>query len=150
GSGKTTLVRWAVHRAQQKLQDEPDAARPLLIPLHGPDLLGGESVLATGAETKPVDEATQEDALDRDTRAALRMLTESLHRAYVSELGRAFLERTERDESLHELAAQLIVELDHAPDLDTLRFIWKRAGKLQSGVLFPPNPASARQKRQGY
>src|SRR5580698_4274323 len=45
GSGKTTLVRWAVQQAQEVLRNDPTAARPLLVPLHGPDLLGGESVL---------------------------------------------------------------------------------------------------------
>src|ERR1041385_8409227 len=46
GSGKTTMVRWAVQQAQKAL-DNTEHARPLLVPLHGPDLLGGASVLAT-------------------------------------------------------------------------------------------------------
>src|SRR5262245_24472821 len=45
GSGKTTRVRWAIQQAQSKLERIPGAARPLLVPLHGPDLLGGEKVL---------------------------------------------------------------------------------------------------------
>lgn len=150
GCGKTTLVRWAVQQAQEKLRDNPAAARPLLVPLHGPDLLGGESVLATDPKSAEAAKPQGAERDDRDTRAALRMLTEALHRAYVSELGRALSELTTKDESLHELAAQLIVELDHAPDLDALRYIWNRTGKLQSGVLFPAANPPLRDNRQGY
>ncbi len=57
---------------------------------------------------------------------------------------------TTSDGSLHELAAQLIVELDHAPDLDALRYIWSRTGKLQCGVLFPAANPPLRDNRQGY
>ena len=147
GCGKTTLVRWAVQQAQTRLGGDYAARRPLLVPLHGPDLLGGESMLATGEQSGQPLPASNDHS---DTRAALRMLTRALHRAYVTELGRALWERTAEDQSLHELAAQLIVELDHAPDLDLLRFIWKKAGKLQSGVLFsPPTPAQPN-NRQGY
>lgn len=179
GSGKTTLVRLAIQEAQKNLKDEPKATRPLLVPLHGPDLLGGESMLAqakdrdapaaapdkkTDQKAKPAktiaaadgqqvsaeqpaesgdakkaSEAEKSLETNEDTRAALRMLTEGLHRAFITELGQAFSRYIEDTDEARELCAQLQVELDHAPELDVLRFIWHKAGKLQSGVLFAPD-----------
>jgi hypothetical protein len=184
GSGKTTLVRWAIERAQRALKDDLKSARPLLVPLHGPDLLGGEAVMATapakqdkkakvpekdknrvnGQENpeQHAKEETQEkgkteatakssdssEAANDTTRAALRLLTQALHRAYVDELGRCFAERAGDADEIRELVGQLLVELDHAPDLRALRFLWKKVDKLGPGVLFPATPQ--RRPDQGF
>jgi len=176
GAGKTTLVRWAIQVAQKELGKSNEATRPLLVALHGPDLLGGEAVLSSGrstAEAKPAPAQTETkpdatsaqsgeqsnghkelppkppapqpgekpaeksaDEFSQNTRAALQMLTQALHRAYINELGKAFSECVQENNELRELAAQLLVELDHAPSLDMLRFVWQAAGGLETGVLF--------------
>jgi hypothetical protein len=51
GAGKTTLVRWAVQQAQELYAGGNAASRALFVPLHGPDLLGGEAMLAPTGES---------------------------------------------------------------------------------------------------
>lgn len=163
GSGKTTMVRWAVHESQRRAMEAASGEKwklwPMFIPLHGPDLFnaveadkprppatasaepaetGGDAIEATGAGGEP------EEAKNGAVMAAvLRVLAKSLHRALVDEMGRQFRRHVEaqtlmdgsRKAEWLELAAHLEQDLDHAPELATLRSHWRRVGALDSGVL---------------
>lgn len=119
GAGKTTLVKAAI----QDLRGRPDFRAdiiPLYVQIHGPDLLGGETVLGTqrtsadsetpksvdkpgsapAASTPPTNSATpvstagETKQRDRDeveqALTSLRVLTIALHRAFVTDLGWSF------------------------------------------------------------
>jgi energy-coupling factor transporter ATP-binding protein EcfA2 len=117
GAGKTTLAK-AVIQTLRRRADLGKSAIPLYVQIHGPDLLGGETVLGretTGSfgDTLPSkqpepslpnsatpganrtsftsDHAKQQDQ-DEITQAltSLRVLTVALHRAFVTDLGWAF------------------------------------------------------------
>ena len=161
GAGKTTVVYSAVESVRRELENSRVPIRPLLVRLHGPDLLpteeqvsrAGESVVSTPAgqtgnsaelpaapatrERDPVSAGTYPEIVLKQVavslyRAAAEEFSKSIHRRVIES---AALPRREREE-LMELAAGLRVELDAAPDLARLRAFWNRAGRLGTGVLF--------------
>lgn len=167
GSGKTTLVRLAIHELQREHLEGKLKTRPILVPLHGPDLLGGAAMLRPQAGVKESKKAEKEDQAAEDgvkkaagtpdkpaatngepvepesTAAAMVMLARSLHRAVVDELSSCFAveARARLKTDAAELAAQLRYELDHAAETAVLREFWARVGALESGVLFARNTA---------
>jgi hypothetical protein len=119
GAGKTTSLKTAI----EKLQRSPallGTAIPLYVEIHGPDLLGGETVLGTqrsgmGAKSEsspngdkgpaPADNASpandasaaggstlrqKDDDEIEQALTSLRVLTIALHRAFVTDLGWSF------------------------------------------------------------
>ncbi|KAA6456021.1 ATP-binding protein [Acidobacteria bacterium AB60] len=117
GAGKTTLVKSAIEELRGR-QHLGQAAIPLYVQIHGPDLLGGETVLgpqgdsaqsaakpadgspgtASGpnptpaAGPAPADGTTKQKDRDEIDQAltSLRVLTIALHRAFVTDLGWSF------------------------------------------------------------
>jgi hypothetical protein len=158
GAGKTTAVLDAVRREYEiSLREGPP--RPLFVPLHGPSLLPNladiQPAVAGAAEPKKKADGAADDSskpaqtkpLGR-TQNALIQITLGLYHAVAKEITRAFRERVREQASganylpgpfraeLAELAAQLELELDDFPDPARLREFWRRAGSLDSGVLF--------------
>ncbi|MBL8209182.1 MAG: hypothetical protein JNK87_00640 [Bryobacterales bacterium] len=124
-------------------------AIPFLVPLHGPDLLpdlrnsgpaGRRSSRAHPWELMP---EFGEEAL---VRSALHHITRSFHRALCREFAKRFAQAVD-DTYDAELAADLAVQLDQAPDLQRLRGYWDRIGRLERGVV-PMCPAN--RSGQGY
>jgi hypothetical protein len=114
----------------------PSLVRPLLVKLHA-------SALVT---TPKLDDwvAPQRAAAKPSVETALQQITIALYRALAGEIAEAFMLHaraitaqgtTQRD--LLELAAQLTLDLDLAPDLAALREYWRRLGRLKLGVLWP-------------
>ncbi|WP_167858637.1 hypothetical protein [Methylobacterium nonmethylotrophicum] len=142
-------------------QPLPARQRPLLVRLHGPSLFSGrlpeqgsvpktdgsaaaESAKAETTTAKPAQPSTH----DR-TRAALAQIMAALYRALATEVARRFRTQALRGgqpaspaatarlaEGL-ELAARLRLELDTAPGPGALRAVYRRAGRLRQGVLWP-------------
>ncbi len=165
GSGKTTMVRWAVHESQRRAMEATSGEKwklwPMFIPLHGPDLFNavetderrqaaaakGETTSETPTDGDGADQAGSDgksvEAKNSPVAAVLKVLAKSLHRALMDEMGRQFRRHVEaqapadgnRKEDWLELAAHLEQELDHAPELATLRNHWRLVGALDSGVL---------------
>jgi len=160
GAGKTTLVRQAIQTTQRESAEL--SLWPTLISLHGPDLLGGDAVeqprgpAGQGKSTdadKPKDNGESNGAAE--TATAYRLLAKSLHRALMDELAMGFRRHVTNRPDLRadgaELAAAVQHELEHAPDLATLREYWRRAGALESGVLLSHRPLSrAGRSDQGF
>lgn len=148
GAGKTTLV----HKA---IEDTTATAlgltgkRLLLIPLHGPDLLKPPPDQApkttetvAGIWTKPA-AAPDASARPSDTQEFLRQVTIGIYRALAELFHQSYRNVAQwkaatgppKYRDLPEMAAQLRVELDGAPDLGVLREYWKRADALAEGLL---------------
>jgi hypothetical protein len=148
GAGKTTLVLKAIEDTTA-LALSTTGRRLLLIPLHGPDLLKPppDSVTKTtetvaGTGTKPVP-ASDAAAPPSDTQEFLRQVTIGIYRALAELFHQSYRNVAQwkaatglpRYRDLPEMAAQLRVELDGAPDLGVLREYWKRADALAEGLL---------------
>ena len=179
GAGKTTLILKAIEDTTFRMQSY--GFRPLLIPLHGPDLLlpsdsddDAETPAAQDSDTandidenpdkkneahleapptpanrtqskasKKTDAAAAPSTTARDTEQFLRQVTIGIYRALADLFHEAYRRAAElysgrgfpawRD--LPELAAQLRIELDGAPDVSLLREFWRRAGALQDGIV---------------
>jgi hypothetical protein len=74
--------------------------------------------------------------LEASAATALSEITLRLYRAVSVELVQAYA--LSLDDRHKELAAELEMALDSAPDTALLRDFWERAGALPEGVLFPP------------
>ena len=182
GAGKTTLVLKAIEDIRKKNL----GCMPLLIPLHGPDLLlppGADSnaqapaaedaesskeaegakeadknsnkeknahpeAASTPANGKPASGKNAEAAAPasptaRDTEQFLRQVTIGIYRALADLFYEAYRHVAELKarsglpawRELPELAAQLRIELDGAPDVSLLREFWRRAGALERGII---------------
>ena len=134
GSGKTSLVL----RAVQDLQHRDTGAlvqRPLLVKLHGPSLLA-----PINNENDKADKKDNEE--DGAALAVLVEITIALYRALCGEVTRCYRDHAieksllGNENDLQELAGQLSLELDNAPDPVLLREFWDRVGALRSGVLW--------------
>lgn len=151
GSGKTTLIRTAITNLTDILSNEQRPYKPLLVALHGPDLLDtdrSDEVRAQPESTpqinKPIEPAKEENRLIKNV---LEHLTISLYRALANEFFYSFQKKVNegpRAEELKELIGLLRLELDDGTDVSVLRSIWDEAGFLQSGMTFP-----GRSKDQG-
>ena len=150
GAGKTTLVLKAIEQAAARALNTA-RTMPLLVPLHGPDLLSdSKSTIATegknqeAAASNPSPDAATPQAVipDGDTREFLRQLAIGIYRALADHFYRLYWQTAELKSStntpkyrdLPEMAAQLRVELDGSPDLALLREFWKKADALPSGI----------------
>lgn len=132
GAGKTTLVKGVIQKLRQDAfrattvspgAPPPPFAIPLYVQIHGPDLLGGESVLGLAgvdeaksppaanspsssapdpaSNPKPESNNDASKMKDRDEVAqahtSLRVLTIALHRAFATDLGWAFERRVSEE-----------------------------------------------------
>jgi energy-coupling factor transporter ATP-binding protein EcfA2 len=158
GSGKTTVVLGCIQQLLKDSERRELGRRPLLIPLHGPNLLPGCAV-AKGGNNKGQEQDSAKHGGVRTpgddesvTRTVLEQITLGLYRAVVKEFTLAFRQRQwfmlehplrqkptsrMRDYEQAELHAQLALELDECSGTMRLRDLWSRAGLLQRGVLFP-------------
>jgi hypothetical protein len=163
GAGKTALVEQIIldlkwDAIEQVAAGRQGAApcRPFLVKLHGPSLItpvsrepptdggAGDGAVANGGA--PATGA----ALAEDTaQQALIQITLALYRAFAEEVAwgfalhaRAEAERTGSDQI--ELAGQLNLDLDLAPDAGLLRQYWKRLRRLGAGVAWPDPPITAK------
>ncbi|MDP8979597.1 MAG: hypothetical protein M3O35_03285, partial [Acidobacteriota bacterium] len=128
GAGKTTMVTRCIENIQKEMRNSTKPLRPIYVRLNGPDLLRPRQTTD-------------------DTAVMLREVTIALYRALADEFSRAFHNwftvPSKNERAMRklfdgvELAGQLAVELDGWPDLATLRPYWDRAGRLETGVLFP-------------
>lgn len=143
GVGKTSLVLRVVEdldrEARRSAMETTGGLprRPLLVKLHGSTLLtppapdNGITPRPTAAHTPSAE-------------TALQQITIALYRSLAGEIADAFA-RHARDAAsrpggpmdLLELAAQLTLDLDLAPDLAALRGYWQRLDRLDTGVLWP-------------
>ncbi len=134
--------------------------RPLLVRLHGPSLLldelpgpgAGERPPATAATAATADVPEIPDQASPDkppaAQSTLVQVTIALWRALAAECAGAFFIHargaTGQDrQELLEIAAQIQLELDQAPDPATLRGFWYRFHALDQGVLWPQRIARA-------
>ncbi|MEX2283838.1 MAG: hypothetical protein WEE89_15240 [Gemmatimonadota bacterium] len=149
GAGKTTLVANAFLEAFKRAERGPLPVRPLLIQLHGPDLLPWPERKPPPVP-KPKEGETPKPEVPPEemaTRVVLEEITLGLHRAVAREFARSFREATRRKTTLNrvrrlevfEMAAELEVELYDFPSAARLRDLWQRAGFLRDGVLFRPS-----------
>lgn len=129
GIGKTTVLRHAVHEVERAHRQAGTRKAPLLVPLHGPELL----VDPTG-ESSPAH--------------ALKQITLGLYRALAEKTGRDFTElaRSELGSYGAETALELRLLLDQAPGQMPLSEFWEAVDGLERGV-FHRNPS--RQPAQG-
>jgi hypothetical protein len=139
GSGKT----WIVHKAIEMLQfvapkkrETPVTPlaryfpRPLLVRIHGPDLLISTKLLgASEPDKSPKSHFRAQIAL-------------ALHRALCEEIAHSYIEhavtadtRSPTPKDAHELAAQFQIELDRSPSPERLRHFWERLNKTDSGIV---------------
>lgn len=158
GMGKTTMVKLVV----QRLIAEDNGLIPLPLILHGPTLLRPDDEadpprrapeLATPEENRDVEEHNQV----RLKKWVLRGLIAALYQhvsTHIVEAWENAIARPERRSwwsrvcrparrparELQQLKAHLALKLDEAPNVSTLRKIWRRAGFLPKGVLLDLYP----------
>ncbi len=89
GCGKTTLVRWAVRAGAGEIAPTIRRRRVPGAGCAGHDLQGGESVLATDQKSGRSCQAARGERTIGIRAPRCSMLTEALHRAYVSGVGGA-------------------------------------------------------------
>ena len=170
GSGKTSLTLRAVEEVwrsalQKSLGWGEPPVRPLLVKVHGPSLLkdrglptlpaappppattpvtpAGAAVAPPALPPPPAQEAKQDDR----SHGALVQLTIALYRALAAEAAESFARHVEAAGDAVELAGQLQLELDGAPEPATLRGFWHRLGRIDKGVLWPDDGETARPKQ---
>lgn len=156
GSGKTTVVLQVCQQLQDTgiLVRASRPLRPLVVLLHGPNLLPDARSPARPASKgsseatppKPAaDSASSPETVSEDeAQNALVQITLGLYRALAAELAYAFRHALESRDSYTprerleamELAAQFELELDRCPEPLRLREYWRRAGLLPGGALF--------------
>jgi hypothetical protein len=159
GAGKTALVQRAVEDLHREIIREaagigrswPRGAliigrqRPFLVKLHGASLLSEgqqkeDDALSLVVEVQP--------ALAKpSTETALQQITIALYRAFAREIASAFTfharqiallrPKPSHKPDLPELAGQLTLDLDQAPDIAVMRAAWQRLGKMEAGILWP-------------
>jgi hypothetical protein len=151
GAGKTTLVLKAIEDTDQKVLKD-FGMRLLRVPLHGPDLLpkprsgfspvsrvrAGRTGKPKGPDADPVPAPPASDTkefLRQVTIGMYRALSQLFHENYRKVAQFKAASRAPRYRNLPELAAQLRIELDGAPDLALLREYWNRADALSPGIL---------------
>ena len=128
GSGKTFLVYKAIEALIWK-RDKEDRPyhkvlpRPLIVRVHGPDLLKTSQDLSSPEPNVGAGNA-------------LRLLTTALHRSVCDEFADCYRDRSSKDDG--EIAAQFRLELDRTPPSERLKMFWQRAGALGSGILASP------------
>jgi hypothetical protein len=150
GSGKTTLVLSVIQDMQARFRDSDPYVRLVPITLYGPDLLPPQPDKAptppAGNQPAAPVSADPADAGREDTLRVLRHVTIAIYRTIARECVQAYRTRVEDivregipPQDLHELAAQLSVELEseNPPGLARLRQFWDRVDGLDHGVLFP-------------
>jgi hypothetical protein len=157
GAGKTTLVLKAVQDVLNSVA--PGNIRPLLVALHGPDLLAPAAKPQTG--DKAEDAATESNGKEKDkeqekkankntepevtndAEEVLKQITISMYRSLADEMYRAFRNRAKwlqvlggpSDRDASELPMALRTELDRPAELAQLRELWKRVRGIPYGVL---------------
>src|SRR5262245_34293983 len=153
GAGKTTMVNDCVLQVEKMSNDVE--ARPIIVRLHGPNLVRVEegepehSENGNGAAPKEVETSPELKAVQ----LALKQITLSLHRAVVNELTRCYRERVDEElnerlrNELYEHAAKLELATDQYPLPGELREYWRAGGFLQRGVLFS---SKRRPQDQGF
>ena len=147
GSGKTTLVRKAVQEAKGWAAQRGENRIPLLISLHGPDLL-------PTSETAREQTEGNLDIDGEDHHRVLKRITVGLYRALGKEMSFAFRRQVTKfvgkpkavpgnrsavfiPNDLGELAAHFELTLDGHLELDELRELWRKMDGLTRGILFP-------------
>ena len=157
GSGKTTLVHKAIQDLIREYSDAQVLSRPLLVPLHGPNLLKLTNDVDTSLENDGGD--SNERRPPKGGKTKIEILTEnaleeivlSLYRALTNEFGESFTNKVGEIPNLElaELAGQFQIEMDEASDVAILRQFWKKVGALQSGILFEQREGSEKLANQG-
>jgi len=159
GMGKTAQIAFAVVDVQHAVDIRDSHKRLLLVELHGPALIRGgdepprkakpaparEPPLVPTAPASPlpqIDESSNEERL-------LIQIVVALHLTLIGEIADRYWSAVHRGEKrtavATELAAEFSRELDDFPTPARLRDYWKRAGSLETGLLFDADrrPASA-------
>jgi hypothetical protein len=153
GSGKTTAVLKAIEDTEWRLRGE-GARRPLVVRLYGPDLLPAQPQV--NGDFRHRSNGRHDSADSAGTpQVPVQVLTEiarAIYQAAANEVANAYRARALAHRPLSqilfpwlyvlfpglsrggEMAAQLRVQLDEAPDFATLRGFW-RSRWLQDGVL---------------
>ena len=138
GAGKTTVVHKAIQDLQRQLRESNQPYLPLMVPLHGPDLLRKHISDVQVQKVKPTDKKTKPPAASNkdpnekkttqnteqteqlaDTHDVLVNITIALFRALTNGISRAFQRYALREDQIQseipELAAQLKLELRALP-----------------------------------
>jgi Cdc6-like AAA superfamily ATPase len=161
GSGKTMIVYKAIEDLKRDCEDK--RCRPLLVRLHGPDLLPPETrPVAPVAASKPDNVTVPADPVttaspapaaskpetttktDAEMINVLTQMMKYLFREVSDEFRKRFRESASllnppglKRQELLEIAAQLDLEIADGPSASRLRSFWHRMGVLGQGVLFP-------------
>ncbi len=137
GSGKTTLVHGAFHELREERLDREEEL-PILVPLHGPDILLSEERSLHDPRT-PDPRAAGKNVY---VQGALEQIVLALYQALVKEVTERYrvraLEEAGRDAP--ERSAELELELLDYVSPARLRDFWKRAGLLEAGLLQHSDP----------
>lgn len=153
GAGKTSLVIDSVEAVRREVIGQSVGRqksalnagpfrRPLLVRLYGPSLLNPDFV-EPGDAKKPNDPAEKETA---DVRQVLVQITLALYRALAQEVVSGYTAHAQANARAGkpgtdhaERAAKLALALDAGADPKVLRQMWQAIGRLQNGVLWPPD-----------
>lgn len=160
GAGKTALVSRAVDDLQREIIGQALSApattnaatgrsvglqRPFLVKLHGASLVSVAAdlpgdVIWLSDPPPAVANHSAEQALQQITVALYRSLAREIADAFALHARQIDFARTgdaRRESELPELAGQLTLDLDQAPDIAALRAAWDRLDRLGNGVLWP-------------
>jgi hypothetical protein len=147
GMGKTTMAKLVV----QRLIWKGTGLIPLPLILHGPTVLRPDAEAepprrATGLPTREEERLAEELNKVRLKQWVLRSLIAALYQHVCTHIVEAWENAISQSESrssrdrrrlneLQQLKAHLALKLEEAPNVSTLRKIWRRAGFLPGGVL---------------